>query len=110
MKKLIGLALVMIAMAVFSLSQPAFAGDIVNGGKVFGANCAACHMGGNNVVMRDKTLKKDALEKYGMYDLDKIVSQVINGKNAMPSFKGKLNASEIEDVASYVLAQADKGW
>jgi cytochrome c6 len=35
---------------------------------------------------------------------------VTNGKNAMPAFKGRLKATQIEDVASYVLGQADNGW
>jgi cytochrome c6 len=67
-------------------------------------------MGGRNVVMATKTLKKDALEKYQMNSLEAIINQVHNGKNAMPAFKGKLNNQQIEDVASYVLEQAEKGW
>jgi len=38
------------------------AADTANGAKIFSANCAACHMGGRNVVAAAKTLKKDALE------------------------------------------------
>jgi cytochrome c6 len=60
--------------------------------------------------MADKTLKKEALGKYGMDSLEAIVSQVTNGKNAMPSFKGRLNTQQIEDVANYVLEQSEKGW
>jgi cytochrome c6 len=67
-------------------------------------------MGGRNIIMADKTLKKEALGKYGMDSLEAIVSQVTNGKNAMPSFKGRLNTQQIEDVANYVLEQSEKGW
>jgi cytochrome c6 len=35
---------------------------------------------------------------------------VTNGKNAMPAFKGRLNNQQIEDVANYVLEQAEKAW
>jgi cytochrome c6 len=35
---------------------------------------------------------------------------VTNGKNAMPAFQGRLTAEDIDDVASYVLEQAEKGW
>ena len=35
--------------------------DINHGENVFTANCSACHAGGNNVNMPEKTLKKDAL-------------------------------------------------
>ena len=35
-----------------------------------------------------------------------IVTQVTNGKNAMPAFGGRLSDEEIEDVAAYVYDQA----
>jgi len=107
----IALAL-LLAVAIVTLAFPsaALAADIVNGAKIFNSNCAACHMGGKNVVMATKTLQKDALEKYSMNSLEAIINQVTNGKNAMPAFKGKLNYQQIEDVASYVLEKAEKGW
>lgn len=89
---------------------PAWAADPVNGAKIFSANCAACHLGGSNVIMGNKTLKKDALEKYNMKSLEAIVHQVTNGKNAMPAFKGRLSRSQIEDVGTYVLEKAESGW
>ncbi len=109
MKKLLSILMLAITLVTVTL-QPAFAADIANGSKVFSANCAACHMGGNNVVMANKTLKKDALEQFGMYSADAIQNQVKNGKNAMPAFGGRLSDGEIADVAAYVLDQADKGW
>lgn len=81
-----------------------------DGQQIFNANCSACHIGGNNVIIASKTLRKEALEKYDMKSLAAIKAQVTNGKNAMPSFKGRLQADEIEAVADYVLTQADKGW
>lgn len=109
MRKLL-LVLLAITLATIAYCRPALAGDATSGAKVFSANCAACHMGGRNVVMADKTLKPDALEKYGINSLEAIENQVTNGKNAMPAFKGKLNPAQIEDVATYVLNQAEKGW
>ncbi|MBF2057184.1 MAG: c-type cytochrome [Cyanobacterium sp. T60_A2020_053] len=103
-------ALILSLVMLFSISAPALAGDIDNGAKIFSANCASCHMGGRNVVNSAKTLQKSDLEKYDMYSLEKIVYQVANGKAAMPRFLGRLNEQQIEDVASYVLSQADKGW
>jgi cytochrome c6 len=99
-----------IAILVTLPAFPAIAADSTNGGKIFSANCAACHLGGNNVIIADKNLKKAALEKYNMNSLEAIVGQVTNGKNAMPSFKGRLNQSQIEDVATYVLEQSEKNW
>ena len=91
-------------------ATPAWAGDATSGAKIFSANCAACHAGGRNVINGAKTLQKEALDKYEMNSLDAIVNQVINGKNAMPAFKGRLSDAQIEDVATYVLSQAEQGW
>ena len=87
---------------------PAFAADIDNGAAVFAGNCAACHAGGNNVIQNEKTLRKEALEQYlaGGLKESSIITQVTNGKNAMPAFGGRLDGEEIEDVAAYVFDQA----
>nr|YP_010335941.1 cytochrome c553 [Tsunamia transpacifica]QUE27832.1 PetJ [Tsunamia transpacifica]UNJ14347.1 cytochrome c553 [Tsunamia transpacifica] len=92
------------------LSTTAMAADIEHGEQIFTANCAACHAGGNNVIMPDKTLKKEVLEENSMKSVDAITTQVNNGKNSMPAFGGRLSSEDIEDVANYVLSQADKGW
>ncbi len=110
MKKVLSVVLLALAAVTFFFSSPALAGDAAAGAKVFSANCAACHAGGGNVVNPAKTLKKDALEKYSMNSLESIVTQVTKGKNAMPAFGGRLNATQIEDVATYVLSQSEKGW
>lgn len=99
-----------IALLTLSFARPAMAGDAASGAKIFSANCAACHAGGNNVIMPAKTLKKDALEKNGMNSLDAITTQVTKGKNAMPAFGGRLSAKQIEDVATYVLSKSEAGW
>lgn len=110
MKKLLAiLALALVTLTTW-LSGPVFAADIADGAKVFSANCAACHMGGGNVVMANKTLKKEALEQFGMNSADAIMYQVQNGKNAMPAFGGRLSEAQIENVAAYVLEQSSKNW
>ncbi|MGI0489196.1 cytochrome c6 PetJ [Pantanalinema rosaneae CENA516] len=110
MKKLLSAILLAIVLAEATLTLPAYAADLVNGAKIFNANCSACHIGGNNVIIANKTLKKEALEKYGMNSLDAVKTQVSKGKNAMPAFVGRLSESQIEDVASYILEQSQKGW
>jgi cytochrome c6 len=110
LKKLISMLLVVLAVVTVIFNPPALAGDVAHGAKVFSANCAACHVGGGNVVNAAKTLKQSALEQNGMASLDAIKTQVTKGKNAMPSFNGRLSPADIEDVASYVLSQAEKGW
>ena len=110
MKKVLSILVAGIAIFTFAFCPPAFAGDAASGAKIFAANCNACHMGGNNVVNGAKTLKGDALEKYGMNSIEKITYQVIHGKNAMPAFAGRLTEKQIDDVATYVLDKSEKGW
>ncbi len=92
------------------IASPASAANLANGAKLFNANCSACHMGGNNVIISSKTLKAEALQKYGMASLDAIKNQVTNGKNAMPSFRSRLKDDQIEDIANYVMTQSQQGW
>lgn len=86
------------------------AANLEHGEQVFVGNCAACHRGGENSIMPQKTLKKNVLEKNSMYSVSAITFQVKNGKDAMPSFAGRLEDEDIEDVASYVLSQSESGW
>ena len=110
MKKI---ALVLAAMlGAFTLwvAPAAQAADLGHGSQMFGNNCAACHIGGGNVVNGAKTLKQTDLEKYDMASIEAITTQVTNGKNAMLAFKGRLSDEDIADVAAYVLSQAEQGW
>jgi cytochrome c6 len=91
---------------------PANAGNVDNGEQIFNANCAACHAGGQNVIMPEKTLEKEALESYlaGGRNEKSVITQVTNGKNAMPAFGGRLDDEAIADVAAYVIATSEAGW
>merc|ERR1711879_85388 len=82
------------------------------GESVFSGNCAACHAGGQNVIMPEKTLQQDALEEYldGGFNEAAVVKQVTNGKNAMPAFGGRLSDDDIANVATYVISTAKAGW
>jgi cytochrome c6 len=108
------LSLIALCLALVLGASPSFAADEAHGAQVFSANCAACHMGGGNVVNAERTLKKEALESYlANYSAGHeaaIQYQVTNGKNAMPAFGGKLSETDIADVAAYVEAQSQKGW
>nr|YP_010902600.1 cytochrome c553 [Hypnea nidulans]WCH54455.1 cytochrome c553 [Hypnea nidulans] len=94
----------------FFFSAQCFAVDLEAGEQIFTANCSACHAGGNNAIMPEKTLKEDILENNGMNNIEAITTQVKNGKNAMPAFGGRLADEDIDNVAKYVLSQAAKGW
>ena len=108
------LSLIAFCLALVLGAAPSFAADAAHGGQIFSANCAACHMGGGNVVNAERTLKKEALESYlANYSEGHeaaIQYQVTNGKNAMPAFGGKLSETDIADVAAYVEAQSQNGW
>jgi cytochrome c6 len=108
------LSLIALCLALVLGAAPSFAADAAHGGQIFSANCAACHMGGGNVVNAERTLKQDALEaylaNYGSDHESAIAYQVTNGKNAMPAFGGKLSDADIADVAAYVEEMAAKGW
>jgi len=101
------------AAAAFALvATPAFAGDVGAGESVFSGNCAACHAGGQNVIMPEKTLEQDALEEYldGGFNEKAVMKQVTNGKGAMPAFGGRLSDDDIANVATYVIKTAEAGW
>ena len=108
------LSFIALCLALVLGAAPSFAADASHGAQIFSANCAACHMGGGNVVNAERTLKKDALEAY-LADYAAgheaaIMAQVTNGKNAMPALGGKLSSGDIADVAAYVEEMSQKGW
>jgi len=76
------------------------------GKEIFQANCSVCHIGGTNIIIPEKNLKKNSLEANGMNSLNAISYQIINGKNGMPAFGGRLQENEIEILSSYVLKQS----
>ena len=45
-----------------------------------------------------------------MLAADAIEYQVVNGKNRMPAFEGRLTEDQITNVAFYVVAQSQAGW
>ncbi len=110
LNKLVILLLLILTLLIINLNQPAFAADTANGAKIFSVNCAGCHINGSNIIRRGKNLKLKALKKYGMDSIEAISSIVANGKNNMSAYKDRLTEQEIQDVAAYVLEQAEKGW
>jgi cytochrome c6 len=74
-----------------------------NGEKLFSKNCSACHLDGNNIIIPEKNLAKETLKENGMDSISAISYQILNGKNGMPAFGGRLTEEEIEKIATYVL-------
>jgi len=106
------IAPVLAAGVLATAAEPAFAGDAAAGEQIFSGNCAACHAGGQNVIMPEKTLEQAALEEYldGGANEASVMKQVTNGKNAMPAFGGRLSDVDIQNVATYVISTAKEGW
>ena len=102
-----------LALAPLSSVAAADPKDIDPIGKsIFEYNCAACHRGGQNIIMPEKTLEREDLEQYldGGFNEKAVIRQVTNGKNAMPAFGGRLSGDDIANVAAYVISTANAGW
>ena len=109
MKKLIPLILLTLFW-ILNLTLPAKALDTHNGAEVFNVHCIGCHINGGNIIRRGKNLKKNTLKRYGMDSLEAITNIVTNGKSNMSAYKEKLTTEEIQNVAAYVLEQAENNW
>jgi cytochrome c6 len=99
----------LLSLVIFSSSLQAMeksTGNFYQGKELFFKNCAVCHNDGNNIIIPEKNLKKDALEENGMNSITAISYQILNGKNGMPAFEERLNEYEIELIASYVLEES----
>ena len=105
-KKLLAMAFAIITVATLGFANPALA----DGAATFTANCNACHAGGGNVINPTATLSLADLEKNGKASIEAIITQVTYGKAPMPAFGGRLTDDQIEEVAEYVLSQAEAGW
>nr|YP_010619193.1 cytochrome c553 [Amplisiphonia pacifica]WAX03206.1 cytochrome c553 [Amplisiphonia pacifica] len=77
--------------------------DLDAGAQVFTDHCAACHVGGNNVVNPLKTLQLEVLHEFQKDSIEAIKLQVQNGAGGMPAFGDKLSDEEISNVANFVL-------
>jgi cytochrome c6 len=81
--------------------------DVAHGAALFKAECAGCHLGGNNFMSEKKTLKKDALQQYQSLDSAKLQAFV---QNQMPHsflpFHSKWSDQDFADAVGYVLDQA----
>lgn len=109
MKKLLVILCTLLLIVI--IIQPAYAQDSDGAAsKIFESNCAGCHINGGNIVRRGKNLYKKALKKNGMDSIEAITGIVTNGKNNMPAYKDRLAPEQIQDIATYVLQQAENNW
>jgi cytochrome c6 len=50
------------------------------------------------------------LDENGMNSISTITYQIMNGKNGMPAFGGRLTEVEIDEIAKYVLEASEKNF
>jgi cytochrome c5 len=92
-------------VAAFAVSvAPACAADadLKAGARVYEENCEACHGEG----LRNYSGVSFDLRRLHADEHDRFVNSVLNGKNAMPAWRGALNAGDIERLWVYIRAHA----
>jgi len=84
--------------------------DVARGESLFQQNCSSCHPQGNNVIVKERTLKKEALEKFiFLKDDENTIVNFVKDDNfhrGALAFGSKLNKQDFADVASFVYEQA----
>jgi cytochrome c6 len=88
-------------------AQAAAEADVARGAALFKAECAGCHLGGQNFMSEKKTLKQDALLQFQSLDAAKLKGFV---QSQMPHsflpFHSKWSDQDFDDAIGYVLDQA----
>jgi len=70
----------------------------INPSELYKANCVVCHGADGSMGMNGaKNLKESTLQK------EQIIKQVTYGKGMMAGFENRLSASEIDQLADYIL-------
>lgn len=90
--------------------QLAKAKNLEKGKKLFFSNCDVCHHNGTNLILSEKDLSKENLELNGMNNKESITYQIINGKNGMPAFGGRIQENEVEEIADFLLETTFKSY
>jgi cytochrome c6 len=78
------------------------------GEQLFQNNCSICHLNGNNIIIPEKNFKEETLIANGMNNKNSISYLILNGKNGMPAFGGRLTENEIEAISTYLLNENQK--
>ena len=107
-RRLAMLILAAVLGVTWAASPAAAAPDLVNGKKVYVDKCQRCHgVNGKGDGPKADTLEKkpaDYTDKKKMSEFtDAQLKQVIlEGKQPMPAYKGKMSDKELEDVLAHV--------
>jgi len=88
-------------IAMTTGAAPRYTDDASGPRTLYVQNCARCH-GANGKADTALGRKYDADDITGGVSVNKVVRIVTNGKGHMPSFKKRLSAAQIAQIASYV--------
>ncbi len=98
----VALAILLLALPCVAVAQDAAL--VRKGAKIYDNNCSTCHgddLQNNSGIAFD--LRRLTADEHGRF-----VNSVTHGKNAMPSWEGKLDADQIESLWAYIRANAYK--
>jgi mono/diheme cytochrome c family protein len=80
-------------------------GDPAAGKEIFTTSCASCHTLSDAGATGTIGPNLDEAQP----ELELVVDRVVNGKGAMPPFKGQLTDKQIADVSAYVVEASSGG-
>ena len=83
--------------------------DLARGEFLFQQTCSSCHPQGNNVIVKERNLKKEALKKFIFLEDENTIVNFVKDNNfhrGALAFAGKLSKQDFADVASFVYDQA----
>jgi cytochrome c6 len=88
----------------------ASAAQAAEGGRLFANTCAGCHLNGDNIVRRDRTLKLKALQRNGIDGPEAIARIAAEGIGRMDGYAKVLGPDGPEKVGAWVWKQALENW
>jgi mono/diheme cytochrome c family protein len=108
MHRLFGLIFAFILGGAWAVPAAEAAPDLVNGKKIYADKCARCHgVSGKGDGPKADTLEKKPAnytdkKKMGEFTDVQLKQVVLDGKQPMPAYKGKMSDKELEDVIAYI--------
>jgi cytochrome c6 len=100
----------LLAALVVGLALPGPLQAAADGGRLFDAHCAGCHVNGGNIIRRGKTLRMAALERQGVASEAAIAAIAAGGVGQMSGYGGVLGEDGVAAVAAWVWQQAQADW
>lgn len=89
------------ATLLFHQTPKVQADDVMSPRTLYVQNCARCH-GADGHAQTDLGKKLEAVDISGHQSSAKVIRTVTSGRGDMPSFKKRLTAAQIKQIAGYV--------